>query len=96
MNINVGLYRDDALGVLDCRPRQADLKKKEICKIFRELNLSITIEVNVKVVNFLDITMDLSKGIYKPYMKPGNTPLYVNKKKQPPTPHYKEHPSCCK
>ena len=79
MNINVGLYRDDALGVLDCRPRQAELKKKEICRIFKELNLSITIEVNVKVVNFLDITLDLSKGIYKPYMKPGNTPLYINK-----------------
>ena len=79
MNINVGLYRDDALGVLDCRPRQAELKKKEICRIFKEINLSITIEVNVKVVNFLDITLDLSKGIYKPYMKPGNTPLYINK-----------------
>ena len=84
MNINIGLYRDDALGVLDCRPRQAELKKKEICRKFKDLNLSITIEVNVKVVNFLDLTLDISAGTYKPNMKPGNIPLYINRKSNNP------------
>ena len=30
-------------------------------------------------VNFLDFTLDLNTGMYKPYMKPNNTILYVNK-----------------
>ena len=55
------------------------------------MNLSITIEVNVKIVNFLDITLDLNKNIHKPYMKPGNIPLY-KQKKQPSTTYKKEHP----
>ena len=45
-----------------------------------ENKLKITIEGNKKNVDFLDITMDLKTGEYKPYMKPNNTPLYVHKK----------------
>ena len=33
---------------------------------------------NKKCVNFLDITFDLRSGTFKPYMKPGNVPQYVN------------------
>ena len=29
-------------------------------------------------VNFLDVTLDLEKEIYKPYRKPGDKPLYVS------------------
>ena len=69
------------------------VKKKEICRIFKELKLSITIEVNVKVVNFLDMTLDLNEGIYKPYMKPGNTPLYIHRKSNHPPSITKNIPS---
>ena len=41
--------------------------------------MDITIEANLKVVDFLDITMDLESGIFKPYMKPNNTPLYIHR-----------------
>ena len=53
--------------------------KKQICKIFAENNLKISIEANHKSTNFLDITMDLRTGEYKPYMKPNNTPIYIHK-----------------
>ena len=53
--------------------------KKEICEIFRQEGLSITIQANIKVVDFLDVTLDLSTGVFKPFMKPNNTPTYVNK-----------------
>ena len=43
-----------------------------------------TIQVNLKTVDFLDITMDLRTGEYKPYMKPNNTPLYVHKESNHP------------
>ena len=50
-----------------------------MCRIFQTFNLKITIDVNHKVVNFLDITLDLDSELYKPYMKPNDTPLYVDK-----------------
>ena len=75
---NIGLYRDDGLGAFDDSPRTIEMIKKEICKIFSENNLKITIEANKKCVNFLDITFDLRTGTFKPYNKPGNTPQYVH------------------
>ena len=93
LNLNIGIYRDDALGVLAMTPRQAELKKKEICRIFKQNNLSITIEVNLKSVDFLDITMDLNSGVYKPYMKPNNTPMYISKKSNHPPAITKNIPS---
>ena len=80
LGINVGLYRDDGLAI--CRnktARQIELIKKNICKIFANNNLRITIEANKTTINFLDITMKLSTGSYSPFMKPNNTPLYVHK-----------------
>ena len=39
---------------------------------------------NQKVVNFLDVTLDLKNDLFFPYMKPGNTPVYVNAKSNHP------------
>ena len=79
LGIDVGLYRDDGLGVCRLSARQTEMLKKKMCAIFSALNLKITTDVNHKMVNFLDVTLDLSTGIYKPYMKPNNTILYVNR-----------------
>ena len=81
---NFGLYRDDGLGVTKASPRQAELIKKELCSIFAKYGLKITIEANKKVVNFLEVTLTLANGKYLPYNKPGNIPLYVNKKSNHP------------
>ena len=86
LNIDVGLYRDDGLGVSSASPRQLENIKKKICAIFQKHKLGITIEVNKKVVNFLDITMDLEEDIFKPFIKPNDTPLYVHRlSNHPPT-----------
>ena len=83
---NVGLYRDDGLCVSSATPRQNEIIKKKICQVFEKNGLSVTIEANSKVVNFLDITMDLRTGIFKPYMKDNDKPVYVNiKSNYPPT-----------
>jgi hypothetical protein len=84
LDIDVGLYRDDGLAVCKKTPRQIEKIKKEICKTFTTNNLRITIEANLKSVDFLDITMDLRNGKYKPYMKPNNTPLYVHSESNHP------------
>ena len=82
--MNIGLYRDDGLAVLDQTPQKIEKIKKEICKVFAKNNLRITIEANKKVVNFLDVTLDLTTEKYKPYSKPIATPLYVHSKSNHP------------
>ena len=80
----LNLYRDDGLLVCNLTPRQAELKKKEICQIFKDNGLKIKILANQKVVNFLDITLDIDSGVFKPFMKPNDTPLYINTKSNHP------------
>ena len=58
---------------------QADRIRKDFIKIFKEdFNLTITCETNLKAVNFLDVTLNLTTGKYQPYNKPDNNPLYIN------------------
>ena len=82
--VDIGLYRDDGLAVLQQPPRATERIKTEICKIVRKCDLKITIEANKKVVNLLDVTLDLNTEKFKPYSKPSNTPLYVHSKSNHP------------
>jgi hypothetical protein len=84
LNIDLGLYRDDGLAASCLSPRQTEQTKKDICKIFKNNNLKITKEANLKIVDFLDITMDLGTELFKPFNKPNNTPLYINKQSNHP------------
>ena len=47
LDINVGLYRDDGLAVCNKTPQQIEQIKKQICKVFSNNNLKITIEANL-------------------------------------------------
>jgi hypothetical protein len=75
---NTGLYRDDGLSVSTATNRQIEIMKKKVCKVFQDNGLAVTIEANSKIVNFLDVTFDLNSGIYKPFMKENDTPIYVH------------------
>ena len=81
---DIGLYRDDGLAAFNKTPREIECIKKQICSTFNDHNLKLTIEANKKCVNFLDITLDLRSTSYKPYMKPGNIPQYVNRESNHP------------
>ena len=76
-----GLYRDDGLVILrNVNGQQIQHTRKNIIKIFTDVGFGIDIETNSKVADFLDITFNLNNGIYKkPYKKPNNRPLYMNK-----------------
>ena len=78
VDIDVGLYRDDGLAFTDKTPRQCECIKKKICKIFADNDLKITIEANTKIVDFLDVTLDLNTGLFKPFIKPNNILQYVH------------------
>jgi len=81
---NIGLYRDDGLIIIRDTPREVEKLKKCLCTIFKTLGLQITIEANKKIINFLDITFNLNTEAYRPYTKPGNTPLYIHKSSNHP------------
>ena len=77
--LSPGIYRDDCLAVTNASPRQTEMIKKKMCKIFEKHGLGTTAEANLKVVDFLDVTFDLENDTFKPFTKPNNTPQYVNK-----------------
>ena len=80
------LAYDDGLAACSATPKQVDKVKKEICKVFKRHNLNITIDANKKIVNFLDISLDLKNNTYKPYIKPNDVPTYVhNQSNHPPS-----------
>ena len=60
-NSSTGLHRDDGLAVFQgIGPRTSDKIRKNFLVIFSELGLNITAQANMKVVNYLDITLDLT------------------------------------
>ena len=75
----VGLYRDDSLAVVkNLSSPEIERKRKAIMKLFKECGLNIAIQINLKIVNFLDIEI---KGSYR---KPDNMPVYINSRSNYP------------
>ena len=74
-----GLYRSDGLGNLrNTSGTEGDRKLKSIIKIFRGCGLSITCEVNKKIVDFLYFRFNLNEQTFEPCKKPNNEPVYIN------------------
>ena len=84
LNINVGLYRDDGLATTNTTPRDTENIKKEICRVFKNNGLRITIEANKQIINFLDVTFNLNQNTYKPFTKPNTTLQYVHRESNHP------------
>ena len=82
---DIGLYRDDRFGIFkNISGPEIERKKKAIVKVFKKCGLSIVVDTNLKTVDFLDVTFDPDKNIYKPYRKPNNSPIYINKNSNHP------------
>ena len=82
--INIGAYKDDWLAVSSQTTRQIELVKQKIAKIFKDNGLSLEIECNHTIINFLDITLNLRSGLFSPFMKPNNETFYVHSKSNHP------------
>ena len=52
--------------------------QKKIIRAFKLLGFKIEISSNNKIVNFLDVTLDLSNNTYKPFIKMDQSPSYIN------------------
>ena len=82
---NIGLYRDDGLAVFkNISGPQSEKIKKQFQKVFNENDLQIEIMCNQKIVNYLDVTLNLNNGTYKPFRKPNDETLYINAKSNHP------------
>ena len=84
LGIIVGLYRDDGLALSPFSPQETENVKKQISKIFNDHGLKVTINANLKVVDYLDITLDLMTGLHRPFVKPNTKPLYVHSQSNHP------------
>ena len=58
--------------------------RKEIIRIFKDNGLTITIDMNLTIANFLDCTFDMAKGTFYPYKKDNNSLLYINNESNHP------------
>ena len=75
----VGLYRDDGIIYIpeSNGPKTSSMQKK-IIRAFKLLGLRIQIASNLKIVDFLDITLNLNNGTFKPFSKNDSAPRYIN------------------
>ena len=75
----VGLYRYDGLLYIPNSngPLSSSIQKR-IIRAFKFWGFKIEISSNIKIANFLDVTLDLSNNSYKPFIKPNQNPSYIN------------------
>ena len=76
---DIGLYRDDGLAIFkNISGPKSEKIKKDIQKLFKENQLDIAIQCNMKTVNYLDVTLNLENSTYRPYKKENNQIKYIN------------------
>ena len=91
---DIRLYRDDGLAVFrGMSGSTVEQIRKDITKCISKHGLCITIQANLKTVNFLDLTFDLDSGKSYPYHKPNDKPLYINRLSNHPPPIQKQLPA---
>ena len=84
--LEFGIYRDDGLAIHRRIPGpRMERMKKDLVALFKSHGPSITIDANLESTNFVDITLDLGSGKYKPCRKPNDQPLYVHTESSPTT-----------
>lgn len=90
---SIGLYRDDGLGVLkNTSGPESEKIKKYLQKLFNDNNLKIIIQCNLNIVNFLDVTFNLSDSTFRPYHKPNDEISYIHSESNHPPSIIKQLP----
>ena len=72
--------------------QQIDHVRENVIQLFKDIGFLIDIETNLKIVNFLDITFNLSNGTFKPYKKPNDSLLHIKKSSNHPPQIIKQLP----
>ena len=76
---NTSLHRDDGLSVFkNIGGQQAEKHKKIIQIIFKVKGLQIIIKYDLKIVDYLDVSLNLNDGPYRPFHKPNDEATYMH------------------
>ena len=68
---NIGLHRDDGLAIFkNTSDPQFEKIKKTFEKMFKNKGLDIIIKCNLKIVDYLEVSLNLNDGSCRPYRKP--------------------------
>ena len=71
---------------------ESEKTKKSIQAILRENELKITIQCNLKIVDYLDVTFNLTDSSYRPFNKTNNEINYIHKQSNHPPSIIKQLP----
>ena len=73
------MYRDDGLGVIDLAKHVVyDRTRKQVFKVMSEIGFKITLDMGKQVTDFLDVTLNLSDGAFRPYRKQNCLINFIN------------------
>ena len=64
--------------------------KDTLQKIFKHFGLEMVSESNLRIANYLDVTLNLNDGFYKPHHKPNDIIQFINKESNNP-PNFIKH-----
>ena len=80
------LYSDDGLIIIrNSNELKLDSYRKRISKAQKLLGFKITIYTNLKIINFLYVTLNLKKGLFDPYKQENDTLIYIYTSSNHPT-----------
>ena len=90
---NIGLYGDGGLTVFkNISGPQAQKIKKDFQDKFCNNNLNIIVKCNLKIVDYLDVTLNLSDSSQKPFHKPNSEINYIHRESNHPPSIIKQLP----
>ena len=90
---NIGLYRDDGLAVINASGPDIERIRKDVFKLFKNMNLKVTLESHTSQTEFLDLFLDLKTESYRPYRKKNEIPVYIDKQSNHPNTIKKQLPN---
>ena len=90
---NHGLYRDDGLIIVDkSTPRKCDGIRKKLYKLFDDFGFRLDVTTDLKITDYLDITLNLYSGTVSPFRKRNQDQRYVNRGSNHPIQVFKHVP----
>ena len=67
---NHGLYHDDGLIIVDkSTPKKCDGIRKRLNKLFEEFGFRLNVTTDLKITDYLDVTLNLYSGTVSPFRK---------------------------
>ena len=78
------LYRDDGLMSLDLNGQEMEKVAKKLSATFKQYGLKLVVQTNAKVVEYLDLKLNLNDRTHRAFKKPNDRPVYVNSKSNHP------------